>query len=332
MLLTGFDAKKVNTLYVDKNLKHHGLIQAFSRTNRILNEQKSQGNILSFRNLKKATDDAITLFSNKDAKEVILMPDFEAIAQKFDEAFENLMAITPTVASVDDLLSENDEMAFIQAFRALIRAKNVLGAYADFSWEELQMDEQTFEDYKGKYLDLYDKVKSDHQKEKTSILEDIDFELELIHRDEINVAYILKLLAGLDLSDVKEAAKQKKAIMDMITGDIQLRSKRELIEKFIEEHLPNIKDADHIPDEFEKFWTDQKVLALGKLCEEEHLDRKQFQALIDAYIYNEQEPLRDQVFKCLDNRPSVLQARSIGERIISKMKEFVDVFVREMVG
>ncbi|SHJ61879.1 type I restriction enzyme, R subunit [Reichenbachiella agariperforans] len=332
MLLTGFDAKKVNTLYVDKHLKHHGLIQAFSRTNRILNEQKSQGNILSFRNLKKSTDDAIALFSNKDAREEILLPDYGVIAEKFDEAYERLISIVPTVESVDDLPSEEEEMAFVQAFRALMRAKNVLGAFTDFSWDDLPIDEQTFEDYKSKYLDLYDKVKSDHQKEKASILEDIDFELELIHRDEINVAYILKLLAGLKLTDTKEAAKQKKAIIDMITGEITLRSKRELIEKFVEENLPKIKDVDNIPDEFEKFWTDQKVLALEKLCEEEDLDKRQFQALIDAYIYSEQEPLRDEVFKCLDNRPSVLQARAIGERIIIKMKAFVEVFVHGMVG
>lgn len=332
MLLTGFDAKKVNTLYVDKNLKHHGLIQAFSRTNRIINELKSQGNILSFRNLKKSTDDAIALFSNKDAREEILLPDYEVIARKFDEAYERLIEIAPTVGSVDDLPSEEEEVAFVQAFRALMRAKNVLGAFTDFSWDDLPIDEQTFEDYKSKYLDLYDKVRSDHQKEKASILEDVDFELELIHRDEINVAYILKLLVGVKHSDAKEAAKQKKAIIDMITGEISLRSKRELIEKFIEENLPDIKDVDNIPDEFEKFWTEQKVLALGELCEEESLDKKQFQALIDAYIYSEQEPLRDEVFKCLDNRPSVLQARAIGERIIIKMKEFVEVFVSGMVG
>ena len=112
------------------------------------------------------------------------------------------------------------------------------------------------------------------------------------------------------------------------TYEVQLRSKRELIEKFIEEHLPRIDDIDSIPDEFEKYWNEQKVLALGKLCEEEQLDQKQFQALIDAYVYSEQEPLRDEVFKCLDNRPSVLEARAIGERIIAKMKEFVEVFVR----
>lgn len=333
MMLTGFDAKKVNTLYVDKNLKQHGLIQAYSRTNRILGEQKSQGNILSFRNLKKATDEAITLFSNKEAIEVVTMPSYEAIAEKFDQALESLREITPTHQSVNDLESEEDEAQFVQAFRKLMRAMNVLQSYTDFDWEDLPIDEQEFEDYKSKYLDLYEKVKRDTEKQKTSILDDIDFELELIHRDQINVAYILKLLAQLKGEKTPSAAAaQKKAIVDLLGGDIQLRSKRDLIQKFIDENMPNIKDGDNIEDEFEKFWQDQKVLALGKLCEEENLDKAQFKSLIDAYIYSGREPIKDEVFQCLDNRPSVLQARTIGDRIIAKMKEFVEVFVKGMMA
>ena len=332
MMLTGFAAKKVNTLYVDKNLKQHGLIQAFSRTNRILGEQKSQGNILCFRNLKKATDDAITLFSNKDAIEVVVMPEYEDIAKKFDQAFENLKEITPTYQSVNDLESEEDEAAFVQAFRKLMRTLNVLQSYTDFDWDDLPLNEQEFEDYKGKYLDIYEKVKKESQKEKISILDDIDFELELIHRDLINVAYILKLLAQLKDAKTSDVKAQKKAIMDLLGGDVMLRSKRELIEKFIEENLPLISDVDSIDDEFEQYWQDQKVLALGKLCDDENLDKAQFKALIDAYIFSGQEPIRDEVYRCLDNKPSVLQARSIGERIIAKMKEFVEVFVNGMVG
>ena len=333
MMLTGFDAKKVNTLYVDKNLKQHGLIQAYSRTNRILGEQKSQGNILSFRNLKKATDDAITLFSNKEAIEVVTMPDYEKIAEKFDEALKLLRAITPNYQSVDNLESEEDEAQFVQAFRKLMRAMNVLQSYTDFDWDDLPIEEQEFEKYKSKYLDLYEKVKRDTQKQKTSILDDIDFELELIHRDQINVAYILKLLAQLKGEKTPSAAAaQKKAIIDLLGADIQLRSKRELIQKFIDENMPNIKDGDTIEDEFEKFWQDQKVLALGKLCEDEQLDKAQFKALIDAYIYSGREPIKDEVFQCLDNRPSVLQARTIGDRIIAKMKEFVEVFVKGMMA
>ncbi|EWH12636.1 HsdR family type I site-specific deoxyribonuclease [Cellulophaga geojensis KL-A] len=332
MMLTGFDAKKVNTLYVDKNLKYHGLIQAYSRTNRILGEQKSQGNILCFRNLKKATDEAITLFSNKEAIEDIILPPYEAIAEKFDDALKNLLDIVPTFQEVDTLPSETEELAFIQAFRRLLRAKNVLESYTDFNWEDLGIDEQTFEDFKSKYLDLHDKVKNDSQKQKTSILDDIDFELELIHRDQINVAYILQLLAKLKDAKSADAKAQKKAIIDMLSGDVQLRSKRELIEKFIEENLPHISDVDSIQDEFERYWHDEKVLALSKICEDEKLDKAQFKALIESYTYNGREPLRDDIFKCLDNRPSILQARSIGERILDKMKEFVQIFVNGMTA
>jgi type I restriction enzyme R subunit len=308
------------------------LIQAYSRTNRILGEQKSQGNILSFRNLKKATDEAITLFSNKDAIEDIILPPYEAIAEKFDEALANLLEIVPTFQSVDDLPSETEELAFIEAFRRLLRAKNVLESYTDFEWEDLGIDEQTFENYKSKYLDLYDKVKNDTQKHKTSILDDIDFELELIHRDQINVAYILQLLAQLKESKTADAAAQKKAIIDMLSGDVELRSKRELIEKFIEENLPFISDVDAIQDEFERFWHEEKILALSKMCEEENLDQKQFKALIESYTSYGRDPLRDDIFKCLDNRPSILKAREIGERILDKMKEFVQVFVQGMTG
>ena len=144
--------------------------------------------------------------------------------------------------------------------------------------------------------------------------------------------YILKLLAKLKDANSSEGKAQKKAIIGLLGDDIQLRSKRELIEKFIEENLSNIIDIDNIEEEFEQYWQNQKVLALGKLCDEEHLDKAQFKALIDAYIYSGQEPIRDEVFKCLDNRPSILKARDIGERILSKMKEFVDAFVNGMVG
>lgn len=121
-------------------------------------------------------------------------------------------------------------------------------------------------------------------------------------------------------------------LMDLLGSDVQLRSKRELIEKFIEDNLPEIDDADNIQDEFEKYWQEQKVLALAKLCDDEHLDKEQFKALIETYIFSGQTPLRDEVLKCLGNRPSILQAREIGERIIGKMKEYVEVFVVGMTG
>nr|MDA3839164.1 DEAD/DEAH box helicase family protein [Candidatus Delongbacteria bacterium] len=332
MFLTGFDAKKVNTLYVDKNLRYHGIIQAFSRTNRIYDKKKSQGNILCFRNLKDKVDDAITLFSNKEAIEDIVIPPYEAILRKFSQAFSELLSVAPTVDSVNDLISEEDEMKFIKIFRELIRLINVLKSYVDFSWKDLPMSEQSFADYRSKYLDLYDKVKNDKSKEKSSILNDIDFEVELLHRDVINVAYIIKLIGKMKQDKKTDPDALKKFIYDKLAGEVELRSKRELIEKFIEENLPLIDDIDSIEDEFEKFWSEEKRLALKDICEQENLDQKQFAALIDAYIFNSQEPLRDDVFKCLDQRPSILQAREIGDRIIERMKGFIEVFVEGMVA
>ncbi len=331
MFLTGFDAKKLNTLYVDKNLKHHGLIQAYSRTNRILNEQKSQGNILCYRNLKAATDEAIALFSNKEAKEVIFLPEYEKMVEGFSKAFAELLKIAPTVKSVNNLESEEDILQFVQAFRELIRLRNVLKTYTEFTWDDLPMSEQAFADYSSKYQDIRESVK--HSKEKVSILNDVDFEVELLHRDEVNVAYILKLLAQQKLTtDKEEREKQKKQILDMLKGEVELRSKRDLIEKFIDQMLPHITDVDRIEDEFKKYWEDQKVLALNDICQEENLDRQQFSNLIETYIFSGQEPLKEQVFACLEQRPSILQARSIGERIIERMKEFVEVFVRGMAA
>ncbi|MGQ1788514.1 type I restriction endonuclease subunit R [Saccharicrinis sp. GN24d3] len=333
MFLTGFDSPPLNTLYVDKNLKYHGLIQAYSRTNRILNEQKSQGNIVVFRNLKKATDDAITLFSNKEAIEVIIMKPYEEYVKKFNEAFIELLKITPTVNSVNDLKTEDDELKFIQAFRNIMRVKNILTAFADFKWSDLAMNEQLFEDYKSKYLDLYDKVKSDHQKEKVSILEDVDFELELIHRDEINVNYIIQLLIKLKANTKKDVEQTEKEIFNLLNSEANLRSKRELIEKFILENLPEIKDEDDIPQEFDKFWTTEQQKAFEKLIKEENLSEEKTQKLIENYLFAEREPLRDEILELIEGeKPSVLQRKKLGDQILKKILGFVDTFINGITG
>jgi type I restriction enzyme R subunit len=333
MFLTGFDAKKVNTLYVDKNLKYHGLIQAYSRTNRIINEQKSQGNIVVFRNLKKATDTAITLFSKKEAIEEIIMQPYKEYVIKFNAAFIDLLKIAPTVDSVNDLANEDDELKFIQAFRALLRVKNVLATFSEFKWEDLSMTEQLFNNYRSKYLDLWQKVKFDHQKEKVSILNDVDFELELIHRDEINVNYILKLLAALKDATKEEHEKKKQEILDILSGEAQLRSKRELIEKFILENLPVIKDSDDVPEEFEKFWNEEQQKAFQALVKEENLSSEKAEKLIQNYLYAEREPLRDEVLELIvGDQPSVLMRKKVGDRILSKVVGFVETFINGIVG
>ena len=330
MFLTGFDSKLLNTIYVDKNLKYHGLIQAYSRTNRILDEVKSQGNVVAFRNLKEPTDEAITLFSNKEAIEEIIVQPYEDYIEKFDEAVERVKAIAPTFDSVNDLASEAEELEFVKAFRELMRVKNVLGTFTEFSFEDLGMDEQTFENYKSKYLDLYDTIKSETQKEKVSILNDIDFELELIRRDEINVTYILTLLAKLHDSEPKEQEEQRKAISDILASESQLRSKKELIEKFIAENLPLITDSELVSNEFESFWTVEKKKAILRLAKEENLDFQKLVDLVGNYLFTEKEPLRDEIIAVMKERPSLRERASSSDRILGKVKDFVETFIDGM--
>ena len=330
MFLTGFDSPSLNTLYVDKNLKYHGLVQAFSRTNRILNEKKSQGNIVCFRNLKKNTDDAIALFSNKDAKDIIIMQPYEEYVKYFNEAYETLVKITPTVSSVDSLKNEGQDkqLEFIKAFRNILRLKNILDSFSNFKWSDLTMSGQQFEDYKSKYLDLYEEIKGGQggEGEKVSILDDVDFELELIHKDEINVLYILQLLARYKDADEKDKEAHKNTIMGIINGQAHLRSKKELIEKFINENMLHISDSDDIENEFEKFWKEEKEIAYKKLCSEEKLDCAKVRQVIDTYVYEERKPLKDDIANTLLVKPKLLERKKIVPRVLDKVVEFVDKF------
>lgn len=332
MFLTGFDSKPLNTLYVDKNLKFHGLIQAFSRTNRIFNELKSQGNIVCFRNLKDATDDAIRLFSSLDNKDDIIIPPYEDYLEKFGLAYALLLSLASTVDSVNDLQTEEDEFAFVKAFRELMRIKNVLTSFTDFSFDDLDMDAQEFEDYKSKYLDLYDKVHRHTEKEKVSILDDLDFELELIHRDEINVVYIVNLLKGLKDLPEPEQKKQKDHIINAMMSEVELRSKRELIEKFINKHLPLIADAESVPDAFEVFWETEKQRAIKLFSETEQLDPEKLESVIGDFLYTNREPMREDVINMMKTRPKLKERATTAERLIQKVTHYVDTFVSGMGG
>jgi type I restriction enzyme R subunit len=334
MFLTGFDSPRLNTLYVDKNLKYHGLIQAFSRTNRILNDKKSQGNIVCFRNLKAATDAAIALFSNKNAKETetVLLEPYEDYVAQFNKVIEELLAIAPNVQSVDALPDEEAQLAFAIKFRELLRIKNKLTTFADFKDADLNIEAQTFEDYKSKYLDLHDKVKKDHDAEKTSILDDVDFELSLIHRDQINVAYILNLLITLHKLDPAEAKKRQKEIIDLVAGEIQLRSKRQLIEQFIEENLPKLQPNDNVIGEFESYWARNKQVALTKLCQEENIQPQALEKLINNYTFANRLPRDQEIIESLAFKPKALERKPILIRVAEKIQSFIDTFVEGMGG
>ena len=281
---------------------------------------------------QKATDDAIILFSNKEAKDIILLKPYEEYVRLFNMAFADLLKIAPTTNSVNDLPSEVEELEFIRAFRELMRIKNVISTFVDFSWEDLAMDEQKFENYKSKYLDLYDKVKSSHQKEKVSILDEVDFELELIHRDEINVAYILALLRRFKKAKKEEREQHKKAIIDILSGEAKLRSKRELIEKFIGENLPHIKDLDDIPTQFETYWKDEQMKAFNTICKDEHIEPEKLQNVVGDYLFTERLPLRDDIVSALKIKPKLLDRKTITERVIHKIIDFVETFISGMAA
>jgi type I restriction enzyme, R subunit len=328
MFLTGFDSKSLNTMYVDKNLRFHGLVQAYSRTNRILNEVKSQGNIVVFRNLKERTDEAIALFSNVHAKEDIFVPPYDDYVERFNEVVMALLTQTPTVRSVKDLPDEEAELQFVKIFRELMRLRNILESFSEFNDEDLTLPAQRFADYRSAYLDLYDKVKTDNTKEAASILEDVDFELELIHRDVINVQYILTLLAKMFDADEAEAQSIQHLVLDSVAGDIDLRSKRELIEKFIDSTLPGLSSAAEIPESFESFWEQERATAFDALCKEEELDADELKKVIDRYVYTGTQPLPDPDIIQLINRPLKLSERGpTKKRVLEKVLGYVDTYI-----
>jgi type I restriction enzyme R subunit len=304
MFLTGFDAKTLNTLYVDKNLKFHGLIQAFSRTNRTLGQEKSQGNIVCFRDLKERTDEAIALFADKNARETILVGTYEEQLDTFGAAVQSLLELTPTPDDVDDLPHEEAEAEFVKRFRELMRIRNVLASYSEFKPEDLAMEPQAFEEFKSKYLDIAQKTKEPKDDE-PSPLDDLDFELELIRRDDINVAYIVALLASLNASihegtiSTAKAKAQRKRIFDLLLSETQLRDKRDLITRFIDQNLPMLGPDADVSAVFSAYWNTERDAAFTKFCADEHLDPVAFGSLFGQMIYTGKAPLGDEVVATL---------------------------------
>ena len=329
MFLTGFDSKTLNTLYVDKNLQYHGLIQAYSRTNRILDEVKSHGNIVCYRNLKEATDKAIELFANKDAVGEIIELPYEALDQKLQEKYDALIAITPTVDSVNTLQNEEEQAEFIKAFREVMRLLNKMKQYGDFNYNDLPISHQEFEDYKSKYLDLYEENKGLHKEDNKghSILDDLDFELELIHRDEINVTYIMNLLVRLQAAPIAEKKSQEKLIQDLLNSDIQLRSKKELIEKFIQKNLPLIENPDDVIEAFEDFVEAERKEAIQEISKEEALDQDKLEHVIGEYLFTDKQPLREDIVGLMIQKPSLKERSSKIERVTHKIYDFVNTFI-----
>lgn len=290
MFLTGFDATTLNTLWVDKNLRMHGLLQAFSRTNRILNSVKAAGNVVCFRNLQTRVDDAIALFGDKDAGGIVLLHTFndyyygyEGSDHHYHVGYVDLISelCEKYPLSMTQIIGENNQKQFIKLFGNILRMRNILLSFDEFAGKEI-LSERDLQDYLGRYQDLYDdwkNKKSDETKE--DINDDIVFEIELLKHIEINIDYILLLVQKYHDSHCQDR-EVLVTILKAIQASPQLRSKKELIETFI----AGINDIDDIMSEWHKFIAEAKEHQLMQIITEENLKEKETRKFLESCLLN----------------------------------------------
>ncbi|HPC79416.1 MAG TPA: HsdR family type I site-specific deoxyribonuclease, partial [Fervidobacterium sp.] len=282
MFLTGFDATTLNTLWVDKNLRQHGLIQAFSRTNRILNSVKTYGNIVCFRDLKEETDKAIALFGNKDAGGIVLLKTYEEYYNGYDDKGEYKPGYAELIATLttqyplgQPILGEEAEKDFIRLYGAILRLRNILTSFDDFEGNEI-LSERDFQDYQSRYIDLYQEYRKAANADKETINDDIIFEIELVKQIEVNIDYILMLVAKYQQSNCND--KEILTTIDKaINSSIELRSKKELIERFIEQ----VNVSTKVDEDWRKFLDERKEEDISAIIEEEKLKPEETRRFID---------------------------------------------------
>lgn len=282
MFLTGFDATTLNTLWVDKNLRQHGLIQAFSRTNRILNSVKTYGNIVCFRDLKEETDKAIALFGNKDAGGIVLLKTYEEYYNGYDDKGEYKPGYAELIATLttqyplgQPILGEEAEKDFIRLYGAILRLRNILTSFDDFEGNEI-LSERDFQDYQSIYIDLYQEYRKGADGDKETINDDIVFEIELVKQIEVNIDYILMLVAKYQQSNCKDKSILT-TIDKAINSSIELRSKKELIERFIEQ----VNVSTKVDEDWRKFLHERKEADISAIIEEEKLKPEETRRFID---------------------------------------------------
>lgn len=283
MFLTGFDATTLNTLWVDKNLKQHGLIQAYSRTNRILNSVKTYGNIVCFRNLQEATNDAIALFGDKNATGIVLLKSYEDYYYGYEDdngkkqiGYEERIAMLLQKYPLGvQIVGEKSEKDFIVSIGNILRLRNILSSFDKFDGNEI-LSERDFQDYTGMYVDLYQKYKQKDDGEKESIKDDIVFEMELVKQVEVNIDYILMLVAKYHQSNCED--KEILGTIDKaIKSSLALRSKKELIDGFISK----INADTNVMDDWGKFVKEQKEIDLKKIINDENLNEEETRKFLD---------------------------------------------------
>ncbi len=327
MFLTGFDSKPLNTLYVDKNLKYHGLIQAFSRTNRVYNDKKPFGNIICFRNLKRATDEALALFSNKETTKIVLVPSYAEIEQDYQAAVSKLFALTPNYQSVDDLVTEEQQLEFIKAFREVMRYNAQLQTFIEYDQDQTQLDKQHFANFASKYADLCRAVRKTTKRDKVSVLDDVDFQLDLLHSDRINVGYIINLLQlVVDTDSEDKRQKYQAQIYDLISSDISLHDKQDLIQKFIEENIPKMINGQSVQDAFAHFWDIEKERAYQQLCEQENLKPEVMKEVLEHYEYTNRFPRKEELKDLPNYKVKLFERDNVFTNLLVKTRQLIERF------
>ncbi|WP_306426524.1 type I restriction endonuclease subunit R [Bacillus wiedmannii] len=289
MFLTGFDSKPLNTLYVDKNMVYHDLLQAYSRTNRVEKSTKPYGNIVCYRNLKNDTDEAIKLFSKTDNVDIVLMDSYDSYLEEFKKAIKNLRNIAVIPEEVDELEREEDKRQFIIAFKNVTKSLQRLESFSDFKFDEkeLTISQQSYEDFKSKYFKVYEDFKRS-EVPKESILHDIDFELELMHTDKINVGYILNLIASLNTENEKERDKEIRFIKQELdhASDPKLRLKIELIKGFLDKVIPTLKPEESVIDAYNRYEEEMSERELSTFAKKIDIKDSVLREQVSTYEYS----------------------------------------------
>ena len=345
MFLTGFDAKKLNTLYVDKNLEYHGLLQAFSRTNRVLNEKKRFGKIVCFRNLKDQVDAAIKLFSNNEPNVYIIREPFEKVRKELNLKMISFLEKYPDVSYVDALKSETEKREFVLVFREIIRGKIEAQIYEDYEADDpyFIMSEQEYMDFRSKYLDIAightgneKKGVAEAQEEKPGHngIDDVDFCLELLHSDVINVAYILALIADLN-PDSEDYQQKRQQIIDTMIRDASMRNKAKLIDGFIQQHVDDDRagfsraKADGSIDletRLTNYVSAARERAVEDLAKEEALNCEALKEYLAQYDYLQREKPEIIQNAIKEKKVGLKERRNILKRVLSKLRVIIDTF------
>ena len=291
MFLTGFDSKVLNTLYIDKNLKHHDLIQAYSRTNRVEKETKPFGKIVNYRDLKEATDNALQLFSQTEDTDRVLMKSYDEYKAEFIDALAELKAISLTPQHMDEVQDDEGKKAFVEAYRLVSKLVLIMKLFDEFEFtsSSVGMEEQDFEDYKSKYFAIYDQIKGPkNDKNKVSILNDIDFEIEILRNDTINVSYIMNLIRQIDLTDKAEQRRNREQIRRILdtADDPKLRLKSDLIKEFINKVIPDLSEDDNLDEAYITFENAKKEEEFNEFADQKAVNEDMLKNITSEFEYS----------------------------------------------